>query len=453
MARFEVKQSAKLNLTSYSGLALIGQCCQAAQVDAVIDPKLPVSQGMRSSDVVKSMVGLLSLGKSDFDAIEPFRTDRFFKEALGLSKVPGSVWIRQRLDARAAELRELTDELSLRLIERTEAPITAHKGYTCADLDTFVMDNSDTRKEAVSRTYQGVDGYTPIALYLGNEGWNIGLELRAGSHHSALETDYFLERTFPRLERLCSKQAKVLWRDDSGFDSTRLLFAKANERDRWAGLGRSFDFITKWNPRKQDKDAWVAMTEAAGTFTETRPGKRVGLLDLSLERAWGKQKRTFRLVVQVTERTIDKKGQSLLVPDIELQGWWTSLDSPMAEVIDLYKHHGTHEQFHSEIKTDLDLERLPSGKFDTNDAIVHLASFAYNCLRLLGQLGLTGEIAPIRHPAKRRRLKTVLQEIMYRAAKFVEHARRPVLDFGRNFAGHVRVFVALQERLLRAASP
>ena len=28
-----------------------------------------------------------------------------------------------------------------------------------------------------------------------------------------------------------------------------------------------------------------------------------------------------------------------------------------------------HEQFHSEIKTDLDLERLPSGKFDTNDAM------------------------------------------------------------------------------------
>lgn len=49
MAYFEVKQSSKLQLTSYSGLALIGQCCQAAQVEAVIDPKIPVSQGMRTS--------------------------------------------------------------------------------------------------------------------------------------------------------------------------------------------------------------------------------------------------------------------------------------------------------------------------------------------------------------------------------------------------------------------
>ena len=77
------------------------------------------------------------------------------RKPLGLTKIPSSAWMRQRLDARGAELRELTDELSLRLLERTEAPITAHQGYVCCDIDTFVMDNSDTKKEDVSRTYQG----------------------------------------------------------------------------------------------------------------------------------------------------------------------------------------------------------------------------------------------------------------------------------------------------------
>lgn len=453
MPRFEVRQSAKLNLTSYSGLALIGQCCEAAQVDVVIDPRLPVSQGMKTSDMVKAMTGLLSLGKSDFEAIEPFRTDRFFKESLGLSKVPSSAWMRQRLDAKAEDIRDLSGELSVRLLERTEAPITPYKGYVRFEIDTFVMNNSDTKKEEVGRTYQGVDGYTPIAGYLGNEGWNVGLELRAGTRHSAFETEYFYERVFPRVKRLVKAVQDVLMVEDSGFDSARLLFAKAMERDAWATEGRALEFICKWNPRKQDKAAWVAKAEEAGTFEEVRPGKRVGFLDLQVERAWHKEKRDFRLIVEVTERTIDRKGQHLLVPEIDLQGWWTSLSLPIREVIEHYRYHGTHEQFHSEIKSDLDLERLPSGKFDTNDAILHLGAFAYNCLRLIGQLGLTGEIAPIRHPAKRRRLKTVLQEIMYRAAKFVEHARRLVLDFGRNFAGHVRVFVALQNRLLRAASP
>jgi hypothetical protein len=105
------------------------------------------------------MVGLMALGKNDFEAIEPFRTDRFFREALSIGKVPSSEWLRQRLDATGAELRAHTDEASLRLLERTEAPITAHKGYVCLDFDTFTMDNSGTRKEEVSRTYQGFDAY------------------------------------------------------------------------------------------------------------------------------------------------------------------------------------------------------------------------------------------------------------------------------------------------------
>jgi hypothetical protein len=185
MPKFEVRQTGKLNLTSYSGLVLIGQCCEAAQVDSVIDPRLPVSQGMKTSDMVKAMTGLLSLGKSDFEGIEPFRTDRYFKEALGLSKVHSSAWMRPRLDAKASELRELTDELSVRLLERTEAPITPYKGYVRFEIDTFAMDNSDTQKEEVSRTYQGFDGDCPIAGYLDiyerDLGWSVTQTRRISS--------------------------------------------------------------------------------------------------------------------------------------------------------------------------------------------------------------------------------------------------------------------------------
>ena len=52
MPYFEIKQSANLHLTSHAGLALIGQCCQAVQLDVAIDAKMPVSQGMLTSDIV-----------------------------------------------------------------------------------------------------------------------------------------------------------------------------------------------------------------------------------------------------------------------------------------------------------------------------------------------------------------------------------------------------------------
>ena len=72
MPQFELKQSRRLNLTTHAGLSLLGQCCEAAQVDLIMDRAVPVSQGMVTSDLVKSVVALLSLGKSDFEAITPF---------------------------------------------------------------------------------------------------------------------------------------------------------------------------------------------------------------------------------------------------------------------------------------------------------------------------------------------------------------------------------------------
>jgi hypothetical protein len=75
-----------------------------------------------------------------------------------------------------------------------------------------------------------------------------------------LETDYFLERVFPRLERLCPQDAKVLLRADSGFDSARLLFAKAAEQDRWAGLGRSLSplLFSIELPGSAQAEGWVS---------------------------------------------------------------------------------------------------------------------------------------------------------------------------------------------------
>ena len=54
-------------------------------------------------------------------------------------------------------------------------------------------------------------------------------------------------------------------------------------------------------------------------------------------------------------------------------------------MIGFYHAHGTSEQCHSEIKTDMDLERLPSGKFATNATMSSLGLVAYNVLRLCGQ--------------------------------------------------------------------
>jgi len=149
-----------------------------------------------------------------------------------------------------------------------------------------------------------------------------------------------------------------------------------------------------------------------------------------LTRTHGGYDYPLRRVMRVIERSIDKRGQRLLVPEIELEGWWTSLWQPCEEIIALYADHATSEQFHSELKTDLDVERLPSGKFATNALVLACAQLAYNLLRWLGQVGLLGPDAPPRRKAKRRRLRTVMQELMYVAARLIRTGRRLKLAFG-----------------------
>ncbi len=123
------------------------------------------------------------------------------------------------------------------------------------------------------------------------------------------------------------------------------------------------------------------LREQAFAADTPREGKRVGTFSETVTEVFGDKTREFRRIVRVTVREIDKHGQRLLVPEIALEGWWTSFGEGIVSdetVIALYCAHATSEHFHAEFKTDLDIERLPSGKFATNDLVLTCAMLAYN---------------------------------------------------------------------------
>lgn len=86
-----------------------------------LDATLPVRNGVSRTDIVRSYLGLLVQGKSDFDAIEGYRGDTFFKQSLGISLLPSSPTLRQRMDARASELFEHVPAFNERLL-RSQRP-------------------------------------------------------------------------------------------------------------------------------------------------------------------------------------------------------------------------------------------------------------------------------------------------------------------------------------------
>ena len=379
MRKLIVKQL-DYDLTPVAGLALVGHYLKSmAPVFGQIDKALAVRSGVDSSDIVRSYLGLLVQGKSDFDAIENFRGDAFFKQALGIGQLPSSATLRQRMDARASDLFEFTSPLIETLLTRARPDYGVLAcGWLPLDIDTFAMDNGDTAKEGVGRTYTGVDGYCPLAAYLGTHGFCLELALRPGVQHSALETQYNFERVIPMAQRLSAAgpKAPILVREDSGFDSMEQM--QAIESYNRAGMPR-VDFLIKWNPRKTNVAEVAARRDAdpRTPWEHPRKGKRVTLWEEAplIEGI----DRPVRRVLRLIERTIDGKGQHLIMPERVLEGWTTTLSAEQfsaSDIIELYADHGTHEQFHSEFKTDLDLERLPSGRFDTNYLVCDLAAVA-----------------------------------------------------------------------------
>lgn len=431
-AVFEYAETDEM-IISNSGLALVGRVLAstdlAARVDALTLSDRP-RPAIAHSDVVKSMIGLLCLGKSDYDAIKQHLNDDFFPAALGCERVPSAETMRQRLGQMADPRMYGVIEGANTQVVKCHAPaLTPVKtGHVPLDVDVTPLDNSKTKKEGVACTYKKVAGYAPIFAHLGAEGYVATAELRPGNQHSQKDTPAFLARAFEQARAMT--QAPLLLRLDAGFDAAANI-ALCREK--------GVDYVIARNLRHEAMEDWLAEAEQSGTpfRSDDVPGVTVYTGDTQREIGG----LPSRVVYQVSV-CVEVDGQALLVPEIDVKTLWTSLPSDVAsadDVLQLYHDHATSEQFHAEFKSELDVERLPSGSFVLNDLILRLATVAYNILRVIGQSTLSsdgisytaGSSAYPRGNVKRRRLKTVMQALMYQAARMAKHAHRLRLTFPR----------------------
>ena len=376
-------------------------------------------------DILLSQIGLLCNGRTDFNDIDLYRGDEIFTNAFGIKTIASEPVFRQRFDDMPAlrthaALRNLNRRLlSTRAFGRVKAEWL---DLVPVDLDVSPFDNSGSSKQGVSYTYKGHDGYAPMFSYIGAEGYMLDCELRPGKQHCQKGTPEFLRRSVEQIKGL-GLDGKCLIRLDSGNDAA----------ENFDEFGENY-FIVKRNPRKECPEQWLALARRVGTPLETRDGKNV-YVGFAEHFSPGKKEKNLPCVsvaFEVVERLIDSAGHALLIPTIEVNTWWSNLPCAPETVIELYHDHGTSEQFHSELKSDMDVERLPSGKLCANKIILLCAMVAFNLLRSLGQEVLArARLAPQKIKVRRWRMKTVLQNIIYCAVRLVRHAGRIELHFGK----------------------
>jgi hypothetical protein len=171
-----------------------------------------------------------------------------------------------------------------------------------------------------------------------------------------------------------------------------------------------------------------------GKSIDTGQGKNVytGFVDHLYPGGAKSSMSPIAVAFEVIERLSDADGNRLLIPTIEVNTYWTNLTCAASQVCALYHDHGISEQFHSELKSDLNIEQLPSGKLCVNQIVLLCGRLAFNLLRTLGQeVIVRADLAPVKIKVRRWRLKTVLQNSVYCAVRVIRHGSSIKLHFGK----------------------
>ena len=374
-----------------------------------------------NSGIIKSVVGLFALARNDFADISMFRDELSFRLALELERVPSEETLRQRLDliAKLNSRQTLLDYAMRDLLRKVESfgtvKIGKHK-LIPLDIDVAALLNPDCKKEGIARTYHKIDGYAPIFAYLGSEGYMLANELRIGSQHSENGAVEFLRRCLEQVKALKIDLRQIVVRVDSGHDDQKFI----KVLDEYG-----VKFIIKRNLRREPRERYLELGKQYGAKQPSRDGKNVWHYSWenvpidNTDELFDAEEQSMRgamtMVVAAIERQTNvKTGEVFLFPEIEIDSWWTNVDCTEEECIAGYHDHGTSEQFHSELKTDMNIEKLPSGKFATNALILNIAALAFNCLRIMGQRFLDKpQLLHREYKVARRRLRSVMQDLIY----------------------------------------
>ena len=373
------------------------------------------SRALQASDAVSSMIGLHLQGYNEYDSIELFRSNTFFADSLGLELVPSSSALRQNLFELSGKVNPVIRKANVALLDTVNdfgKVATSVGEFIPVDMDVSPLDNSKSNKENVGRTYKGYDGFAPIFAYIGADGYMLDCELRPGKQHCQKNTPEFIKECLAHLETLNVREQSLV-RLDSGNDSADTIMT----------LYDKCPFIIKRNLRRECPEQWLAHAKAVGEVEEPRSGKIVYTGTVEHRHPGNNEKLPkVPIAFKVTVRNSDYLGNDYLIAKIDVETYWTTLPVDAKEIITLYHDHGTSEQFHSELKSDMGIERLPSHAFIANQLNLDIAMLSFNILRHIGQAAVVLDEFPLKSKIKRRRLRTVMRDIIMVAGKYVSHS-------------------------------
>lgn len=419
-----VENNQKLEV-GHAGLTFIQQMVEIIELEKLARSLTIGNPVISTCDVLTSMLGLLSQGKTDYAHIEEFRGNKFFKNVLGLRQVPSEETYRQRFKVIATEtnLASLLPAYSVKLYNRLGMePVVIEKNgqqWIRVDVDPVIYDNSDTKKEGAEHTYNKQFGYAAIFAHL-DGGWMVNAQLNPGntSFHGP-NTINFVNQSLDLADKI-SPVTKLLVTDCGLEDQQFLEVLLARENT---------DLIVKHNQRRESTLEWFKVAKTQGRLVRENKSKGYRIYQGSTYRQLKSSKKMLRLVFEVRE-IFKKNGRKLLLPEVKLFSVWTSIECfSEQEILRLYRLRGTSEQYHAEFKSEMDMERPPSDNLQVNNAFLLMGMLAHNMLKAIA-LDMVKDKGLGLKQANRRRIRTVMRSVILMAGRIVKGGGRLTMQLG-----------------------
>ena len=419
-----VENNQKLEV-GHAGLTFIQQMVEIIEFEKLAQSVTIGNPVISTCDVLTSMLGLLSQGKTDYAHIEEFKGNKFFMNVLGLKQVPSEETYRQRFKAIATntDLASLLPTYSVKLYNRLGMePVVIEKDgqqWIRVDVDPVIYDNSDTKKEGATYTYDKQFGYAAIFAHF-DGGWMINAQLNPGntSFHGQ-DTIEFVNQSLDLADKM--SLTKKLLVTDCGLEDQQfleVLLARENT-----------DCIIKHNKRRESSMKWLEVAKTQGRMVREDKAKGYRIYQGSTYRQLKSSNKKLRLVFEVRE-IFKKNGRNLLIPEVKLFSVWTSIECfSEQEILRLYRLRGTSEQYHAEFKSEMNMERPPSDNLQVNKAFVLMGMLAHNMLKAIA-LDMVKEEGLGLKQATRRRIRTVMHSVIFMAGRIVRGSRYQTMQLG-----------------------
>jgi hypothetical protein len=254
-------------------------------------------------------------------------------------------------------------------------------GQLTIDLDSTICETYGRQKQGAGRTYSRVRGFHPLLATSAETEDILHWGLRGGNASPQRGAARFLTETLRRVRRAGARGPLVV-RGDSGFYIEALIRACRAQGAQFSITARQYAPVTRaigqipeesWSPIPwADGRAEVAET-AYLAFANSHHGRGQGI--------------STRLIVRRVEQR-ERHGQTQLPGLYDYQAFISDRPGSALELEAEHRQHAVVENRIRELKYDLGLNHLPSGRFAANAVWLALNALAHNLAHWLARLSL-----------------------------------------------------------------